>query len=317
LRQHERASVFRERLFKNEIGGFKGLDFELARRLRMEMKKGGKKKFAPAAIEEEKKEDDTVVARRKKSASSVKKEVSPKTSAPKTKKKESKEVPVPREAEPKVENAVLESDEISDQEEPNPFHFYPGPVRDVETYVEPHEIAAEDEERVAATKKADRSTKKKAKNHETSVAPVSPRKGIVYLPGDEKSTEKKRNLSKKFFQEEDTDFLAFNPRCPPAVKPWEYNEHERMRRSATANTSDEPICRELDWSLVELDSVEDIEEDVTESPSMANGKDVNAASLLYHCLLKDGGATNQEIDGVQRVARVDAEGAAETGTQPF
>jgi hypothetical protein len=358
LRQHERASVFRERLYNDEIGGFKGLDFELARRLHMEMKRGRKSKSALAAlaaieeekkeddtvvatkqkkrgrksksalaalaaIEEEKKEDDTVVATKQKSASAVKKVTSAKTikeaKAKKTKKNEKKKVPVPTELplDESETNTIVSEDVESDEEyfEHSHLNFYPGPARDLEAYINPHEMAAEDKERVAAMKKAQRSKKKNAKNNQKPVGHVSPRKGIVYLPGDEERTEKKRKLSQRCFQEEDADFLTFNHRCPPAVKRWEGEErkkcHARIRRSATAKTSDEPEFVELDWSLVQPDSVEDI---ITESSSMANGADVNAASLLYHCLAKGGGTMKQELNGVQQVARVDAEGAVETGT---
>lgn len=297
LRQHERASVFRERLYMDEIGGFKGLDFELSKRLQREMKKGGKKKYEPAgAIEEEKKEDDTMVVEiKKKSVPSVKKELSPKA-----RKKETS-------SESETTGTVLEDDDPADVEDGGLFKFYPGPARDLETYTQPLETAAEDEVRVAAMKKAERSKKKKPKDNRQSAGHSSPRKGIVYLPGDDISDQRKTKIPKAdVFVKEDTDYLSFNPRCP--------RDGATVRRSIGANDSDEPIFRELDWTLVQSDSDEDEDEKVAESPDLVNEEDLRVASLMYHSVLKGHRTANHEVDGVQRVARIDAAGSTETGT---
>ncbi len=282
LRQHEPANVFRQRLYdhENETGGFKGLDFELSKRLMAEMKKGGRKKGTPV-IEEEKKEDDTRLPKKKCS-------VSPKKKA--TKKEAIKPGKKKRVRPFSSRKSFWKGTVCADIESPDPeelirFQFFPGPARDLTTYIEPEEMAAGDEKQLRNERKKAASKKK--------------------LESDGPLAEQSRKSLQPKVAVEGTEYLAFNPRQPPM------NQCDNFPAAwqISQNTSDESTrFWELDWTVVPED-----DGDPVECPTLANALDVKAASNLYHCILKGLQTRNRQVDGTERVARVDLEGRTETG----
>lgn len=279
LRQHERASVFRERLYNDEVGGFIGLDFDLSARLQKELKKG-RKKTVPA-IEEEKKEED--VATIKTSRNGQAKKTSPKKSA-------KKDV---------VKDQYENDDEEEESEEHERFMFYPGPAKDIETYNEPEEMEAED----LKAAKAERMKRAAAKQARAKKSPGL-RKGIVVLPGDEKiSTDSSDDL---YRFEQPSDYLAFNPRQRPLAQ----TKDRRPRRS---KNSGEETSQTLNWSLVEGEDDEDKMNELRLAPEYER---IQAASTLFFGVKKvlNSRKKNQEVARVASLRGVDSILQNETGT---
>lgn len=269
LRQHEPANVFRQRLYEHEkeTGGFKGLDFVLANRLLKEMKKGRRKKDLPA-MEEEKKEDEIILTKKK-------------SDNPMT----TKTTKVLKPRRKKTAHSGTKTTVCADVESPDPdelirFQFFPGPVRDLTTYIEAEEMAAEDERQIRKTQKKSPGKKKWEAN------PVSFSLQKRSMLGADSS--KLRNVV------DQAKYLAFNPRIP---------------RPTNQDASADSEFWELDWTIVPED-----DGDPVECPTLANALDIKAASNLYHCILKGLQTRNMAVNGTERVARVDLDGRTETGT---
>lgn len=285
LRQHEPVSVFRQRLYEHEKerGGFMGLDFALSKRLMSEMKKGSKKKNT-LSIEEEKKEDDTVLAKKKVETPTQKGATTKETTKTVKPNKQKEARPVIRKALPKP--TLCAEVETPDPEELERFQFFPGPARDLSTYIEPEEMAAEDEELLRRTQKKFQRQKKSLASRNSF---PSQAKGVVILPGDETLVKQRKKPIKFKIRPQRTQYLSFNPRQPRA-------QH-----------GDNIELLELDWTIIPED-----DGDPVHCPTLADALDLQAASTLYHCILKGLQTRNKEVDGTERVARIDLNGREET-----
>ena len=282
LRQHERASVFRERMWAPEVGGFKGLDFELSAQLLKEQKKG-RKSITQLVIEEEKKEDDVVRVPKKedkcKSRLNGQKKIG---------------VLVPKNSLKTAANKAPNQDD--DEEEGNDaaaqYQFYPGPVRDLETYTETNIVISRDIDELEAFRVRQRRQKQKEKL-------TKGQKTMTGLFGDGKkaATAPRKRVGSSVLKTH--DYLSFNPRAPcggasnvEAEKEWE-----------------------LDWSIIAEEELQffleyNAEYDDNSSaaavdvdPLLPDDWDLKAASNLFHCILKGLDAPNQRVNGLERVTR--------------
>jgi hypothetical protein len=228
LRQHEPPSVMKERLSKPEIGGFKGLNFNLVnirkkqelekkneeivkarvqRKLEIEVKKEAKK-LEIEAKKEVKKEAMKLQAEAKKIQAVAKKKKSTKVEEPKKKsKRKTKEQPAGRgRTSKKPKGPVYEDvEEVSDSEferlkVPKFTYFFPYPAKNLETYNEPENMAQADRRR-----RPGRPKKKK-----------TPVKKDVHVVEDSSDDELERRHAKLWKQPK--QYLAYNPRIPPAHK---------------------------------------------------------------------------------------------------
>lgn len=304
LRQHEPANVFRRRLYdhEKETGGFRGLDFELSKRLMNEMKKGSKKKIVPS-IEEEKKEDDTVLVK-KKLDTQIKKVATTKDTSKAVKPTKKQEPgPLIKKSHPKP--TLCADIESPDPEELKRFQFFPAPVRDLITYIEPEETAEDDEKELRRTQKK---IQRQRKSLQSKVSFPAQAKGVVFLPEDEALVVKrKKKPLKSKFPPQQTEYLSFNPRQPPAAHGENIDHSSALGLNRSGVFLNSESFMKLDWTIVPED-----DGDPVHCPTLANALDLQAASNLYHCILKGLETRNKEIDGTERVVRVDLDGREET-----
>jgi hypothetical protein len=276
LRQHERASVFRERMWAPEVGGFMGLDFDLSARLLKEQK--SRKGNSQLAIEEEKKEEDMVLVEIKRQKMKLNKH----------KKSGSARGVVEQDKRSKFDVAHASDDEGEEVVADTRCQFYPGPVQDLETYTETKKVIAQDLKLIAAFL-----VKQRVKNEKEQRA-AKARKGIIRLPGDE--SMKKNAASEVKLR----DYLLFNPRVP----------------GGGPNHGDAEKEWELDWSVIRekelklfLENAKESDDessvvDVEVDPFLADDLDLKAASNFYHGFFKGFSSPNKCVDGLERVARV-------------
>jgi len=286
LRQHERASVFRERMWAPEVGGFKGLDFELSAQLLKEQKKKGRKSITPLVIEEEKKEDEVVRVAKKEDKSKSRLNGQKKIGIIKA-------ALVPKKA---VKTATIETPDRDDDEAgydaDEKYQFYPGPVQDLETYTETNEVIAQDIAELAAFR-----VKQRRQNQKEKLS--KGQKAITRLLGEggkAETTSRKRAGSSAF---KIHDYLSFNPRAP----------------GGGASTVEAAEELELDWSIIAEEELQFFLENSGESddnssaaavdvdPLLPDDWDLKAASKLFHCILKGFDAPNRRVNGLERVTR--------------
>jgi hypothetical protein len=288
LRQHERASVFRERMWAPEVGGFMGLDFELSARLLKEQKKKGRKRITQLAIEEEKKEDDVLPVTKQggKLQSNGQKKIGAIKAVITTALVPKKSLKVA------THKAHDHDDEEDDCEADERYQFYPGPVRDLETYNETTKVISQDMDELAAFR-----VKQRRKNQKEKL--LKGRTGIIRLFGDgSKAASKSRKIA-GFSPLKIHDYLSFNPRAPGG---------------GTNNVEAEKEW-ELDWSIIAEEELQFFLENCAESddessaakvevdPLLADDVDLKAASNLFHRILRGFDTPNKRVDGLERVTR--------------
>jgi hypothetical protein len=293
LRQHERANVFRERMWKPEVGGFKGLDFTLsARRLKEQTEIKEQKRNALIASDEGMKEDNTakVESTKKIKSRKQKKVIRPKV-APEQKK------PMDCETEDSPEDQRVEEKEAEQTEKVEErYRFYPGPVHDLETFIDTKKVIAQDLDEL----KEFRTRQRLGKGTNTSLQKPT-RKGVIRLSGNESKLASpcKENLDTSNVKKH--GYLLFNPRgAIRGKKDWETENKEW-----SLDWSIIPEAELQAWSYVDYDTDNDSSNiQVMADPITTTILDLKAASNLYHCILKRFGTPNMPLDGLERVARV-------------
>jgi hypothetical protein len=210
LRQHEPPSVMKERLIKPEIGGFKGLNFDLQKAKKDLLKANKAKKNSPngksKGTEKQEKQKGEPAKAEKLKKKTVATKSKPDTKPPPKRKAEKQG---PAKASKKARKTNLNEDvEVKkgplyeDVEEiplsalrkiPKITYFYPCPALNMETYTEPEEMSQQDQQALKVAKRG-RGRPKKQK-------PV-PSEEHVEL-------DDFRNPPTK----EPRQYLSYNPRC--------------------------------------------------------------------------------------------------------
>jgi len=292
LRQHERANVFRERMWHPEVGGFKGLDFKLAAQ-RMKEQKKGRAIVTPVTVEEDIEEDEIPLAQIKMNrilSDKAKKGQVKKAVSNKTNKAPVAKVPI-------EDDDTEDKEEEDDDNDDGRHQFFPGTVRDLETYTDTRRVVTEDVEELAAFQEMQR-----LRQAERARAVVKARRALLQSPSDHLKSH--RTKTRIFSEEVKTrDYLSCNPRVPfggPRI------------------LDDSDVEFELNWSVIPekdldlyLESKPDPEDDKSSSesrnvvvdPFLTDDSDLKVASNLYYGLLKGFTTPNRRVDGVERITR--------------
>lgn len=187
LRQHEPPSVLKERLLKPEIGGFKGLNFDLVNQKRKLAEEVAAAKAEKQKLEKQKK--------------AVKVSSAKATSAPPKRKTEKQESAQPKK---KAKETLKDKGPLYEEVEqldacniPHVTYFYPCPAIDLDTYNEP-------EEKRKASKKISQAKK-----------PNEPEQQVFWIRQPLSKSPKKTTRSQKVLnlKKEPHKYLSYNPRC--------------------------------------------------------------------------------------------------------
>lgn len=292
LRQHERANVFRERMWEPEKGGFMGLDFELSARLMKEQKKGRKIK-TPLAVEEEKNENDQPKVNQIEAQTKPKKKSKPEKKEKRQKKRAIKIVPKA------VTDEELSTSQSDDEGgETRHSQYFPGPVQDLDTYTEMEDAIAQDLDDLAAFRIKQKRLEKK--NALKSLAAKERGKGVILLPEYKLKTH--RRHGQHCGPEITThDYLSFNSRAPKERPQVEIFDEMELDYSVIPEDEQNYFFGNDTESDDEMEKADDVQIDT----SLADAMDLAAASNLYHGVLKGyGTATDNDGVGVERKARI-------------
>eukprot|EP00934_Nitzschia_sp_Nitz4_P007158 Nitzschia sp. Nitz4//scaffold15_size197535//167603//171173//NITZ4_001605-RA/size197535-augustus-gene-0.216-mRNA-1//1//CDS//3329537796//7148//frame0 len=313
LRQHEKASVFRERLFKNEVGGFIGLNYNLA------SKKSKKKQaVSPSAAKEptppassEKlqakprkaietsppppKRDSRLRAAPKATDMYSDTPSKPRAKSPvkpqnnKNRKSNRKQSSKPTPVSPKNIQPAYYDVEEPDAQMVKKFCYFPGPTKDLSTYDNPREESTNmnDPEVSPSTSKP---PEMKVEKEETTPAELK-NLGVVHLSEDEREQRQPQPPASK-------EFLAFNPRNPPQSKKTETQNLLASKNMSHPNWAETPV--DLDWPLVVPEIQRKLDENV---PKVPKYDELEAASTLFFCVLKG----IDTMEGVERLNGLEME----------
>ena len=201
LRQHEPPSVMKERLVEPEVGGFKGLNFDLVRGKRLSANSKAKKIEKPETPSEssqtKENHDDKENKKGKKKA-----HASGKISPPKRKLQKQTSIPPKKRVR---KNPLYESiEEMPPNQIPNVTYFFPRPTCDLDTYNEPDEMS-----RQPAKKAEWRRFPQTAESSFLDGEEAPPRKHTNAL--GRKGARRKLPGTPK----ENHEYMSFNPRCRP------------------------------------------------------------------------------------------------------
>jgi hypothetical protein len=284
LRQHEPPSVMKERLIKPEIGGFKGLNFDLQKAKKAKNSSpNGKSK----GTEKQEKQKGALAKAEKSKKKTVATKSKPDTKPPAKRKAENqgsaKASKKARKNNPNEDVEVKKGPLYEDVEEiplsalrkiPKITYFYPCPALDMETYTEPEEMSQQDQ-KLSKVPKRGRGRPKKQK-------PV-PAEEHVELDDFRKPPTKAPS------EQAPRQYLSYNPRCGnPHRKKEQPNPHRKKEQPKGPGSAVLGLC------TIPFEDLRNLEVDLN--------KEVEGACCLFNLRNHDLKGVSRNLTGTQKLS---------------